>query len=121
MKIARSIPLAGALLLAGCQTTGAPVETSPAAAVEKPAPVATAAAPAVAAPVSTARGEAVFTDRCKDCHEPAAGDAPERADMAKMAPDKLREILKTGAMQPMAEGLSDADIGELINYLIKPA
>ena len=54
-------------------------------------------------PASTAgKGQQVFKERCKDCHDPAQGDAPSREDLAKRKADDIFDILKTGMMQPMA-------------------
>lgn len=106
-----------AVVLAACQTAVGP---SPAPVAARPAP-APAAGALTTKPAATARGAAIFTDRCKDCHDPPAGDAPTRAMIAMKPPAELREILKTGLMQPMAEGLSDDEISALIEFLKSPA
>lgn len=106
------------LALAACATAGGP-SPAPAAAsapAAKPAPAAASAAPAASAAV-VAHGAETFKSRCAGCHEPAVGDAPERADIAKKKPEDIRAILKTGVMQPMAAGLSDDDITALIAFL----
>jgi mono/diheme cytochrome c family protein len=72
---------------------------------------------AAASPAVVTRGASVFKDRCKDCHDPAAGDAPEKATLAMKAPGDIFNILKTGAMMPMAAGLSDDDMHAVAAYL----
>lgn len=114
--------IACAVALAACQTEGAPASPSAGMPAAKPAPAAAnaPATPAAAAP-NPARGAAIFKDRCKDCHDPPVGDAPERSVIAQKPAAEIRQILKTGLMQPMAEGLSDDDITQLIAFLKSPA
>jgi mono/diheme cytochrome c family protein len=82
------------------------------------APAAAAPGPtAAASPATASRGAAVFKDRCKDCHDPAAGDAPEKATLAMFAPDFIFGQLKNGKMMPMAAGLSDDDMHAVAAYL----
>jgi mono/diheme cytochrome c family protein len=76
------------------------------------APTASAVSPAV-----IAHGGSVFSSRCKDCHDPAAGDAPEKAVLAQKDPGDIFNILKSGAMMPMAAGLSDDDMHAVAAYL----
>ena len=63
------------------------------------------------------RGETLFNRRCASCHEPPIEGAPSQADLGNYNPQTVVEILKTGAMQPMAKGLSDADIDAINRYL----
>jgi mono/diheme cytochrome c family protein len=82
------------------------------------APAVAAAAPTGAAsPAVIAQGGSVFNSRCKDCHDPAAGDAPEKAVLAQKDPGDIFNILKSGPMMPMAAGLSDDDMHAVAAYL----
>ncbi len=62
-------------------------------------------------------GQALFKERCATCHDPAVDRAPSREQLAQRWPDDIARSLKTGVMQPMAAGLSDAQIGAIANYL----
>lgn len=84
-------------------------------------PAASDGAQAAATPAQLARGEAAFKDRCKDCHDPAVGEAPEKAALAAKKPDEIFSILKSGLMQPMADGLSDDDMHAIAAYLTASA
>lgn len=59
----------------------------------------------------------IFDARCKACHEPPVERAISRAEMAMRAPESIVAALTTGPMQPMAQGLSRADIDALAVYL----
>ena len=56
-----------------------------------------------------ARGEAIFKERCKDCHDPAVERAPAREELAAKSPDQIVAALTTGPMTPVAEGLTPED------------
>src|SRR5882762_7293711 len=62
-------------------------------------------------------GAAVFTARCKSCHEPAVERAPTRAELAFRAPADIVTALTTGVMAPMAKGLSRPEIEAVALYL----
>ena len=62
-------------------------------------------------------GEQVFSARCKSCHEPAIDRAPNRAALAGRWADEVIAALKTGMMQPMAAGMTDADITDVSVFL----
>lgn len=66
-------------------------------------------------------GAEVFASRCKTCHEPAIGRAPNRADLARRPAADIVSALTTGIMTPMAQGLSDADKAAVAAYLTAPA
>jgi mono/diheme cytochrome c family protein len=97
MKVAVVVGLSAALVLTGfaakSQTTNASI------------------------PSELGRGQAVFSQRCKDCHDPAVGEAPDKDALAAKTPDDIFNILKTGLMKPMAEGLSDDEMQEVAAYL----
>ncbi|MGZ6016946.1 MAG: c-type cytochrome, partial [Phenylobacterium sp.] len=78
------------------------------------APAAFAQAPA---PSTLGAGEAVFAARCKSCHEPAIDRAPNRVALSAMPPAQIVTALTSGAMTPMAQGLSDADKQAVAAYL----
>ena len=63
------------------------------------------------------RGEAIFQDRCKDCHDPAVERAPSRQDLAARTPDQIVAALTTGPMTPVAEGLTPQDKQAVAAYL----
>jgi polyvinyl alcohol dehydrogenase (cytochrome) len=64
-----------------------------------------------------ARGEAIFKERCKDCHDPAVERAPTREDLAAKTPDQIVAALTTGPMTPVAEGLTPQDKQAVAAYL----
>jgi mono/diheme cytochrome c family protein len=64
-----------------------------------------------------ARGEAIFKERCKDCHDPAVERAPSREDLSAKTPDQIVAALTTGPMTPVAEGLTPQDKQAVAAYL----
>src|SRR4051812_26588004 len=76
---------------------------------------------ALAAPAAFAQtpaaGEAVFSGRCKACHDPAIDRAPNRTTLASLRPEQIVDALTNGVMKPMAAGLSDADKQAVAAYL----
>jgi polyvinyl alcohol dehydrogenase (cytochrome) len=72
---------------------------------------------AAAAAAVVAHGETLFKTRCASCHDPAVDRAPPKLALTRHFPDDLAATLKTGVMQPMAAGLSDADIDSIAAYL----
>ena len=65
-------------------------------------------------------GETVFNARCKACHEPAIGRAPNRAALSSYQPAQIVQALTSGVMVPMAQGLSPADKDAVAAYLTTP-
>jgi polyvinyl alcohol dehydrogenase (cytochrome) len=65
-------------------------------------------------------GEVIFKARCASCHEPATGRAPDRAHLADLGLLEIFNELKNGSMRPMAEGLSDVEVGAVSAYLAPP-
>jgi len=80
-------------------------------------PASAPAAPSTDDKAIVARGEALFSQHCSGCHEPPIEGAPSQADLANYNPDTVTEILKHGAMQEMAKGLSDQDIEAINRFL----
>ena len=66
-------------------------------------------------------GGAVFSSRCKSCHEPAIERAPDRRELATRDRADIVAALTTGVMKPMAAGLSAAEIQAVAAYLGQPA
>ena len=64
-----------------------------------------------------ARGEAIFKERCKDCHDPAVDRAPTRDELAAKTPADIVTALTTGPMAPVAEGLTPEDKQAVAAYL----
>ena len=65
--------------------------------------------PAADAPPPPARGQAIFNERCKECHDPAVDRAPSRQELAAKTPADIVTALTTGPMAPIAEGLMPED------------
>lgn len=61
------------------------------------------------APPPPARGEAIYAERCKECHESGDERAPQRAALAAKPAAEIVAALTTGPMVPMAEGLTPDD------------
>lgn len=61
------------------------------------------------APAPPARGEAIYAERCKECHESGDERAPQRAALAAKPAAEIVAALTTGPMVPMAEGLTPDD------------
>lgn len=72
------------------------------------------------APAGTANGAELWKARCAGCHE---GDATERAPsmevMAKNPASFILATLRNGAMAPMAEGLSTAEMSAIARFVSK--
>ncbi|WP_293373151.1 PQQ-binding-like beta-propeller repeat protein [Phenylobacterium sp.] len=66
-------------------------------------------------------GQQIYETRCKSCHEGGAPRAPTRADLGQRAPGDIVQALTNGIMQPMAQGLSDADKQAVAAYLTTSA
>jgi polyvinyl alcohol dehydrogenase (cytochrome) len=73
---------------------------------------------AVSAQPAANPGEAIYNSTCASCHDnPEASHAPAKASLKSMNFQGLEYTLTEGKMKPMAAGLSDAQRGQLINYL----
>jgi polyvinyl alcohol dehydrogenase (cytochrome) len=62
-------------------------------------------------------GEPFYRDKCASCHENGADRAPTRAELAARSPEEIYEVLTTGAMKPMAAGLTDAQLYGIVRFL----
>ena len=63
-------------------------------------------------------GEGLYRERCASCHEQDLPDIPARSQLRDLAPDRVVEKLNFGSMQGAAFGLSDAQIGALVLWLV---
>jgi mono/diheme cytochrome c family protein len=64
-----------------------------------------------------AKGQAIFEERCKACHDPAVDRAPTREELAAKPAADIIAALTTGPMVPMAEGLTPEDKQGVAAYL----
>lgn len=63
-------------------------------------------------------GRGVYERACATCHDnPGTTRAAALPAMQQLAPERLREVLTTGVMQPMAAGLSAQDMTQLITWM----
>ena len=66
---------------------------------------------------AAAQGEALFTARCKSCHEPPVPRAPSRDQLRDRSNQEILEALTSGTMKPMVEGLSPAQLASVATFL----
>jgi mono/diheme cytochrome c family protein len=71
--------------------------------------VAALGSPALGQAPAAPRGEAIYAQRCMECHESGDERAPQRAQLAAKTPAEIVAALTTGPMVPMAEGLTPDD------------
>lgn len=146
MKALKFLPLAIALVLAGCgQKTPPAAETAPAApapevaaapaAPAPAAPAAPAAAPAAAAVAAATgdlvKGEQIYTANCLSCHGAGVLGAPKFGDKTLWGPRIAQGIdtLHTNAlngirMMPPKGGnatLKDEDVKAAVDYMVSKA
>ena len=62
-------------------------------------------------------GEPIFKAKCAQCHEPAVGRAPTKELLAARSPEEVYDALTIGAMKPMAEGLTDAQLYGVVRFI----
>jgi polyvinyl alcohol dehydrogenase (cytochrome) len=74
----------------------------------------TLAVPAGAAP---ATGEALFAQRCAQCHLGQAPKAPSKTFLQMMPADAIAQALISGIMQRQSAGLSNAEKAGIAHYL----
>lgn len=144
MKTFKFVPLAIALVIAGCGQKTPPAAEAPsaapapavAAAPAAPAPVASAE-PAAAAPAPVAsagdlaKGEQVYTANCLSCHGAGVLGAPKFGDKAMWGPRIAQgaDTLHTNAlngirMMPPKGGnasLKDEDVKAAVDYMVSKA
>ena len=61
--------------------------------------------------------EALYKERCANCHDRGVPRAANRDALRLLVPDAIRQALTTGAMRTQAEGLSAAQIDALTRLL----
>jgi alcohol dehydrogenase (cytochrome c) len=64
-----------------------------------------------------AESEALFAARCKSCHEPPVPQAPSREQLRGRTNQEIIGALTTGVMQPMAAGLTPAQVIDLAAFI----
>ena len=62
-------------------------------------------------------GEPIFKAKCAACHEPAVGRAPSRELLAARSPEEVYDALTIGAMRPMAEGMTQAELYGVVRFI----
>ena len=76
------------------------------------------ALPAVAQVAPDHPGRAVYNKTCAMCHDnPGATRAATLASIQQQSPARLREVLTTGVMAPMAASLSPQEVTDVIAFL----
>jgi mono/diheme cytochrome c family protein len=73
--------------------------------------------PAVGQAPAAPRGETIYAERCKECHESGDERAPQRAVLAAKPTAEIVAALTTGPMVPMAEGLTPEEKQAVAAYL----
>lgn len=68
-------------------------------------------------PVPSKEGEALYRQRCANCHDTGVARAPSRGAMTHMSPENVRLALTTGAMSKQAANLSPAQLDALVHFL----
>ncbi len=150
MKTLKFLPLAIALVIAGCgektppvsesetmppasEVTAAPTPAEPVAPVEPVAPAATESAPVASAAVTgdLVKGEQIYTSTCLACHGAGVLGAPKFGDKAAWEPriaqgmDTLHTNSINGIrMMPPKGGnasLKDEDVKAAVDYMISKA
>ncbi|ALC14727.1 outer membrane protein assembly factor BamB family protein [Sphingopyxis sp. 113P3] len=109
---------AGLALIASityAQTSG----TSAAAQSAPRSPATTQDMPAAHATAAAADGAALYQARCAACHENAVERTPSREVLSKNPVSFILASMRTGAMAPMAEGLSLAEMTAIARHVSK--
>ena len=68
-------------------------------------------------PSAKGHGSEIYTKVCAVCHDHAEDRTPTKATLTGLGPDAIAEALTTGAMKPMATGMSASDISDIAFYL----
>ena len=77
-------------------------------------------APQIATPAATQLdGKALYQARCAACHEQSNGRAPTRETLSHNPVSFILGTMKSGAMQPMAAGLTLAEMNLIARYVSK--
>ncbi|HEX5262071.1 MAG TPA: PQQ-binding-like beta-propeller repeat protein, partial [Phenylobacterium sp.] len=62
-------------------------------------------------------GEPIFKARCATCHEPAVDRAPTRQELGARSPEDVYDVLTTGRMKAMAEGMTPAELYGVVRFI----
>ena len=62
-------------------------------------------------------GEPIFRAKCASCHEPAIDRAPTLQQLEARGAEEVYDALTIGAMKPMAQGLSEAELYGLVRFI----
>lgn len=74
-------------------------------------------AAAQAPDASNQQGEALYKERCANCHDKGVPRAANRDALQRLSQDAVRQALTTGSMRTQAEGLAPAQIESLTRLL----
>jgi polyvinyl alcohol dehydrogenase (cytochrome) len=99
----------GALSLAPLASAQAPAAPTPKAGYVTP--------PENSAGLYPISGEPIFKARCASCHDAGVDRAPNRQQLSVRSPEDVYDVLTTGRMQAMAQGMSPAEIYGVVRFL----
>jgi|JI6StandDraft_1071083.scaffolds.fasta_scaffold00306_11 polyvinyl alcohol dehydrogenase (cytochrome) len=71
-------------------------------------------------PAEQMDGETLYKARCAACHDNAEGRTPSRDVLSKNPASFILSSMRTGAMVPMAEGLTLEEMTAIANFVGKP-
>ena len=80
----------------------------------------------IAAPVhgqdtANAAGEALYRERCAQCHAAGVARAPDAAALSRMSPERIRAALTGGSMSAQGRGLTASQLDALSRFLGRSA
>ena len=67
--------------------------------------------------ISTAQAEALYRERCANCHNGAVARAPDPAGLRNLSSERIRVSLTTGVMSEQGKGLTPAQLDALSRHL----
>ncbi len=67
--------------------------------------------------ISAQNAAAIYKERCASCHDTPVGRVPALASLREMSAQAVYAALTSGSMKSQAEGLSKAQIIDLIKYI----
>lgn len=115
-RLASAFAALAAAVLAGSWAMAQPSPGAPARPVVTPK-VGYVVPPENSAGLYPVNGEPIFKARCAACHEPATGRAPSRQMLGARSPEEVFDALTLGAMAPMSQGMSAAEIYGVVRFL----
>jgi polyvinyl alcohol dehydrogenase (cytochrome) len=68
-------------------------------------------------PEGSQQAEALYKERCANCHDRGVPRAANREALGRLSPDAIRQSMTTGAMRSQAEGLTAAQVEALTRLL----